>query len=331
MKMNILVSIIIPIFNVEQYLKRTVDSILNQTYKNIEIILVDDGSIDNSGIICDEYAKEDNRIKVFHKTNGGVSSARNLGITKATGDFICLVDSDDFIRDTYVEDLLKTVLKYKADIVICLFEYGKSDKFNLFLNKDIESVTLLNNIEALEYLYNKKLSGTMIVPWNKLYSKKLFENIKFPDDKIHEDEFIVPVLLYYANRIAIINKYDYYYFQSSGSIMRSEFNIKRLDAVEALEKRIKFFEDKNLIKLKNKTIGLYLHLLFVYICLLNEIENQNLKKYKILLINKFINIALHALTLNEVGINIKFQIIIFYLCPQLGIFLRKMCLSLRRK
>ena len=146
MQNNILVSVVVPVYNVEKYLSRCIDSISRQSYSNLQIILVDDGSKDNSAVICDEYSKKDTRISVIHKTNGGLSDARNVGIDNAKGDYICFIDSDDFVRETYVEDLLNAILKYNSDIAVCLFEKGNSDKFNE-VAKDILDDEFCSNIE----------------------------------------------------------------------------------------------------------------------------------------------------------------------------------------
>ena len=241
MQNNILVSVVVPVYNVEKYLSRCIDSISRQSYSNLQIILVDDGSKDNSSVICDEYSKKDTRISVIHKTNGGLSDARNVGIDNAKGDYICFIDSDDFVRETYVEDLLNAILKYNSDIAVCLFEKGNSDKFNDVVENNQQNEIVLNNIGALNKLYDEVLNVNMVVAWNKLYSKNLFYKIRFPVGKIHEDEFTTPKLLFEADKIVVINKKDYYYFQSPNSIMRSEFKINRLDALEAFEERINLF------------------------------------------------------------------------------------------
>lgn len=277
MQNNILVSVIVPVYNVEKYLVRCVDSILKQSYNNLQIILVDDGSNDKSALICDEYTKKDTRILVIHKNNGGLSEARNVGIDNAKGDYICFIDSDDFVRETYVKDLLSIILEYNADIAVCLFEKGNSDRFKDIIDENQPNIIVLNNIEALNKLYDEVLNVSMIVVWNKLYSKNLFNKIRFPIGKIHEDEFTMPKLLFEADKIVIINKKDYYYFQSPNSIMRSEFKINRLDALEAFEERINLFNKKGLNELANKALSAYIYILIRYICI---IDNLNDKKYQ---------------------------------------------------
>jgi len=316
-----LVSIIVPVYNVENYLARCIDSILKQSYNNLQIILVDDGSIDKSAVICDKYADRDSRILVIHKTNGGVSEARNIGIDNAKGDYICFIDSDDFVCETYVEDLLSVALKYNADISMCLFEKGNKDRFNDFTKENQVNIMVLTNLDALEKLYDKVLNVNMVVLWNKLYSTKLFDNIRFPVGKLHEDEFIIPKLLLRSNKI-IINKYNYYYFQSPNSIMRSDFKISRLDAIEAYEERIILLRQNNLGKLANKAFNVYIYLLITYICILDSSKNKKYREINVELMKKLKAKGKKAFTLNEVSIKLKMQMLIFYLSPKLLIFIR---------
>lgn len=327
LKNKILITIIVPVYNVEKYVSHCIESILRQTYDNLQILLVDDGSTDKSGLICDEYAEKDKRITVIHKTNRGLSDARNVGLDNAKGDYICFIDADDYVRETYVDDLLISALKHKADISVCLFEMGINDTFqNLYNNQFNE--TILSNLEALNKLYDNELSVNMIVSWNKLYSKELFNKIRFPISRIHEDEFITHQLLYNANRIVIINKYDYYYFQSPNSIIRSNFKLNRLDALTAFEERIKFFENKGLNGLKNKTYVKYSYLIIQFICILDELCNREFEDKKILLIKKLRKITQLILNLNEANFKLKIQVLIFYLCPKIGISVRKLYLKL---
>lgn len=328
MQNNILVSVVVPVYNVEKYLSRCIDSISRQSYSNLQIILVDDGSKDNSAVICDEYSKKDTRISVIHKTNGGLSDARNVGIDNAKGDYICFIDSDDFVRETYVEDLLNAILKYNADIAVCLFEKGNSDKFNDVVENKQQNEIILNNIGAVDKLYDEVLNVSMVVAWNKLYSKNLFYKIRFPVGKVHEDEFTTPKLLFGANKIVIINKKDYYYFQSPNSIMRSEFNINRFDALLALENRMQFFQSSGLDDLYNKTVYSYFNLIFNFIDIINE---QNIdKKYKLFLCNKAKNIMKIIMMNKFFKFKLRFFALIFCLFPNLALFMREKYLNKQR-
>ena len=182
------VSIIVPVYQVENYLHKCVDSILAQTFTDFELILVDDGSKDRSGQICDEYAEMDERVTVIHKENGGLSDARNHGMDRAAGNYVMLVDSDDYIAPTMVECLYQSILKENADIAACNFLYFFEDDRNQNFSTKIPSEVL----PGAEIFYNRKNDrsyGFWTVVWNKLYKSKVFGKLRFRVGKYHEDEF----------------------------------------------------------------------------------------------------------------------------------------------
>lgn len=231
---NTLVSIIIPVYKVEQYLKRCVDSILNQTYPTLEIILVDDGSPDNCPAICDEYAKKDKRIKVIHKENGGLSSARNAGLDIATGGYISFVDSDDWVNIQYIEKLLSLAIQDNADIVI-------AEHIKTFGNENVKQQSffhkIYNNKSALQTLYkNEHVSFT--VSWGKLYKRDILSKIRFPLQKFHEDTFTTYLIFYASKKIVYTNQILYYYLQRNDSITSSAHS---QDALESIEHQYTFF------------------------------------------------------------------------------------------
>lgn len=295
------ISVIVPIYNVEDYIKRCINSIINQAYKNLEIILVDDGSPDNSGKICEGYAAMDSRIKVIHKENGGLSSARNAGLDAASGDYIAFIDSDDFVRKDMFEILMHATETKQADIAQCgilitgeenhrLNEWGEEEhllnencsvepmlsaasKQNHSSSEDIK-ISVLSNIECLGKLYSESSMETVVV-WNKLYKSHLFKNIRFPVGKTHEDEFITYKLLYKAGCIACVNLKMYYYVQTKNSLMRSKFNVKELHYIEALEERENFFKEKALKRLFLKTeAALYRNLIDFYLKVYMHVEDN---------------------------------------------------------
>lgn len=233
--MKPLVSIIIPIYKVECYLHRCVDSIINQTYTNLEIILVDDGSPDSCPQICDEYASKDNRIVVIHKKNGGLSDARNTGLNICRGDYISFVDSDDWINEQYIEILLKTAITENADISI-----GENIKTNGNLSfKEKRNYTKsFSSEEALLYLF-KKNHTAFTISCGKIYKKSLFDNIRFPIGKFHEDEFTTYILYYNAKKIIYTSEILYYYYQRTGSIASTRHP---WDVLDYLEQRYIFFK-----------------------------------------------------------------------------------------
>ena len=183
-----LVSVIIPVYNTEKYLSRCIKSVLYSEYKNIEIILVDDGSIDSSGLICDSFAKEDDRIRVIHKSNGGLSSARNAGIDIAKGEYITFIDSDDYIHQKYIGYLLELLQMNKCNISQCELETGCNETFTNRRIRRKETVYTINNL-----FKDRKIK---IIACAKLYKSELFETIRFPLDRINEDEFVTYQLLY---------------------------------------------------------------------------------------------------------------------------------------
>ena len=236
-----LISVIIPIYKVENYLNRCVNSVVKQTYKNLEIILVDDGSPDNCPKLCDDWAKKDNRIRVIHKENGGLSDARNAGIDIATGRYICFVDSDDFIHSGYVEILFKNIEKEKADLAICSFE-------KVYGNAKVEE-SLDNKVTKVEGddIFKALLTGNnvdFVVAWSKLYKKELFNNLRFDVGRLHEDEFIVHKILLKCKKVVYTSAKLYYYQQRQDSIMGAEeFTSRNLDAFYAIEQRYNYFKD----------------------------------------------------------------------------------------
>lgn len=242
------VSVIVPIYKVEPYLKRAVASILHQTYHNLEIILVDDGSPDQCGKICDDYAKEDNRITVIHKENGGLSDARNAGLDAAHGEYIVFVDSDDFIAEDYVETLMRCLKKYDADVAMCSYAVTASVELDesIFKASRDETVEVCDRRELLNNLYdaNHKDATYFIVSWNKIYKASLWQDVRFPKGRIHEDEATTYKIYDRAQKGVYLHRPLYGYFTAPSSITRDRFNIKRLQWMDALDDRIAYFEDK---------------------------------------------------------------------------------------
>lgn len=271
---NPIISVIIPVYKVESYLHRCIDSILNQEYKNLEVILVNDGSPDNCGNICDEYAQQDNRIKVIHKENGGLSDARNTGLEIASGEYVAFIDSDDVIHPQMYTRLYNLIQKTGAEVAQC--EYVRFDKeLNLQTINESQTELVYTNIQALEAL----IENNKLVPpvWNKLYKRELFSNIRFPKGKIHEDEYTTYKLFYAANKIAYIDLPMYYYFINNSGIMRN-LNIEhKFHWIEAIEERNLFFQSCGLESLYQKSSEkLFFHLLKTrYIILRNKrVDNR---------------------------------------------------------
>ena len=316
-----LVSIIIPIYKVEQYLIDCIQSVCSQTYKNIEIILVDDGSPDNCGKICDDYAKRDKRISVIHKENGGLSDARNKGIDIARGDYITFVDSDDYVETTFIEELYNAIEKNNSDISICninvVDENGKK-----ISNLGFKDNIIVDGKQILKEICEQKNIVESIVAWNKMYSSKFFKQYKYPVGKIHEDEFLTYKILYQTKRVSVINKYLYNYRKNNQSIVGKEFNQQRLDLLEALSERLEFYKNNKEDYFYLMTLKIYLNqLIEYYIKTKKYIQNskiilQDLK-------NKYNIIYKEYIMMKDISVKAKAKAIIFKHCPNLIYNLKK--------
>lgn len=214
-----LISVIVPVYKVEKYLEKCIESIVNQSYSNLEIILVDDGSPDFCGKICDIYAERDSRIKVIHKKNGGLSTARNAALDIMQGDYVGFVDSDDYIDLKMYEYLFNHIIEYKADISIC--EFRKIYESNGEIQADnLETIQCLNNSQAMELLIGDEIIGSQ--PCNKLFKAELFENIRFPEGRVYEDIAIMHRVFSKANRVVCSSKMMYNYFIRENSTSYSQ-------------------------------------------------------------------------------------------------------------
>ena len=229
--MNPVISVIVPIYKVEEYLSRCIDSIINQTYKNLEIILVDDGSPDNCPKICDDYAKKDNRIKVIHKENGGLSDARNAGVRASTGEYIVFVDSDDWIELSMLDTLYNLLADNRCDVASCGIRMVWEDNRPSKLLFPFEGCHIL---EGTEYILDCLISNKYLVQtvWNKIYKANIIKNIDFPKGKINEDEYWSWQVIAKTNRVVCLDIALYNYAQRDGSIMRNS-NFNPMFALEA--------------------------------------------------------------------------------------------------
>ncbi|WP_180272735.1 glycosyltransferase family 2 protein [Konateibacter massiliensis] len=252
--MDKLISVVVPVYNVENYIRRCVDSILRQSYSNLEIILVDDESPDNCPNICDEYAKSDARLKVIHQKNAGLSGARNAGIEIAKGEFIAFVDSDDFLAEDFIETLYKAVADTDSDIAICKYEYVKDGCMTQSHKPGERQV--YSNIQTIENMYSPD-GAFFVVAWNKLYRRDLFTSIRYPKGRIHEDEATTHKLYYEAKQTVFVDRFLYGYFVDGESITRKKFNRNRLDWAWSVEQRLDFLEEKGLHNILPTAIRAY--------------------------------------------------------------------------
>lgn len=282
--MEDLISVIVPIYKVENYLPKCVESIRNQTYHNLEIILVDDGSPDHCGELCDKYASEDKRIKVIHKKNGGLSDARNAGIDIAKGAYIGFVDGDDYVHPQMYEFLHKGIKDKNAQISICKYQNVKEDEFvSLHCKNNVKWITLANDQEKFEYSLGEFTTVCFTVAWNKLYKAELFKEIRYPYGKIHEDEFTTYKTIELADRIVYTEEALYYYVQRQGSIMDNGFDKRSLYRLDAYQDRLVLYQQTNRYQWYEKILYLYRLFLLQWTELLIKTNKDNLvwlKPYK---------------------------------------------------
>lgn len=233
------VSVIIPVYNVEKYIEKCLETVIQQTYKNIEILIVDDGSMDNSINICSKYAKNDDRIKILTKENGGLSSARNYGLDNSTGDYILFIDSDDFISLNMVEDMLNAMIYEKADMVMC-------SVINCYNDIPIIKVVVEKKVYNREDALIEMLKGEKCGVWavNKLYKKELFKNARFKVGFTFEDSFIFMEILRECHKIVYINTCQYFYIHRKDSITTRAFDKRCYDVILAWEENNKIIEEE---------------------------------------------------------------------------------------
>jgi len=248
-----LISVIIPVYKVEQYLADCVDSVIAQSYKKLEIILVNDGSPDDCGWICDQYASQDPRVQVIHKANGGLSDARNAGLEKAKGEFIAFVDSDDIVHERFIELLYAKM--GGADMAFCDYQaVVDAVEANAFEN-DMDDGVILRRFSGNKVLSNmdnliRKESPIVTLAWNKLYKRRLWDTLRYPKGRIHEDEFVIHHLIFRCDRIHFLPAKLYYYRQRGDSIIGSTSRDLKAasDKIEAYLDRRDFFRAKRMRK-----------------------------------------------------------------------------------
>ena len=234
-----MISVIVPVYNVEKYLEECLDSIQNQTYSNIEIILVNDGSTDNSKEICEKYCKQDSRFLLINQENQGLSAARNKGVEISTGEYIVFVDSDDIIKTNYLEKLMQYMTE-DVDIVECIFTVKKME----FLEENIETTTIIfegDSNEAVKFFPNHTLNVNAVT---KLYRREIVEAVPYIDGVIFEDVYCGIGMLKYIRKIIKIDYKGYYYRQHQASIMHRTFTPKNLDIFTVSDKLIDLYSDR---------------------------------------------------------------------------------------
>ena len=234
-----LISVIVPVYDVEKYLPKCLDSLLAQTWRNLEIIVVNDGSPDGSWDIMQDYAARDSRIRLRRQKNGGLSAARNAGLELARGEWIGFMDSDDYAAPEMYETLYRAATEHDAQMAVCSLAYVTPDGTPLPRTSPITKDEVLTGREALQ-----RLSGPQnwyyVTVMNRLYRRSLFEDIRFPEGRLHEDEFTAHLFYWQCERIAMVKKGMYYYVQRSGSIMHTESVRNRVDGANGMMERADF-------------------------------------------------------------------------------------------
>lgn len=269
----ILVSVIVPVYNVEKYLDECINSICLQTYFNIEIIIIDDGSIDDSGKKCDEWAKKDKRIQVIHKQNGGLSDARNCGLELAKGEWFLFLDSDDYIEYGLVEKCLETVNRLSdAEIDIVFFGYTEFvDNCKINQIDEIKTPPLIKNSEDI---IREIIFGTQpVMVCTKLYKKRIWDNIRFPIGRIHEDDFVIMPTLKVARKICIMLEKMYFYRRRPDGLSRTMNEKEIRDKLEAYKERLDYIKDDE--ELLEQAVYQYLCTLMI-VYFQQSLENRKL-------------------------------------------------------
>ena len=251
------ISVIVPVYKVEPYLSRCVDSILAQTYRDFELILVDDGSPDRCGELCEEYARKDGRVHVIHQENGGLSAARNTGIdwawANSTSRWLAFVDSDDWVHPAFLQTLYTTAEQTLCKISACGFYHTQGEDIPLQTDFTVECLS------ADDYYCGNVHESATPTACNKLYKQSLFKNLRYPIGKLHEDEFTTYRAIYAAGKIGVTPARLYAYYQNPEGIMRSQWNPRRMHMLEAFEQQIAFAQETGNARLLSKTAEQYIY------------------------------------------------------------------------
>lgn len=274
------VSVIVPIYKVEKYLHRCVESILKQSFVDFELILVDDGSPDNCGKMCDEYAKSDNRIFVIHRRNGGLSAARNSGIDwslkNSNSEWITFIDSDDWIHPDYLMILLDCAKKFNTYVSLCNFSRVSDYSINSIIKENLKVRKYLTE----DFFINFNLNA--VIACGKLYNKNFFKNIRYPESKLHEDEFTTYKILFECKEVCFVDEKLYYYFINetgiTGGTILGEWRPSRMDFIEAIQERLVYFKERNINSVYMWQLKQYLYYLCEYCKILSKTGNQEYKK-----------------------------------------------------
>lgn len=316
-----LISVIIPVYNVEKYLHRCLDSVIAQTYQNLEIICVDDGSIDDSGKICDQYAVRDARIKVIHQENQGLSAARNRGLDAAEGEYIAFVDSDDYILEDMYKKMLDKLLNYNVDLCVCQWQYEFSDGRQVVKRKNMDP-TIYGRKASLEfarflYMGNYE-NGVVVAAWNKLYRRVLLDKIRF-EGRIHEDEAFCGRIMAKNISVYVMEEQFYVYAQNGDSLTNKPFSANKFFFLDVLAERRELFKSDAFIRQETELLYCNMYIEYCLRARKDGVAVSHPERYRQIFQKMFSSLR------REGKANIKFRLrmMLFSFSPSLYRFITK--------
>lgn len=316
-----LISVIIPVYNVEKYLHRCLDSVIAQTYQNLEIICVDDGSIDESGRICDQYAVRDARIKVIHQENQGLSAARNRDLDAAEGEYIAFVDSDDYILEGMYKKMLDKLLDYSVDLCVCQWQYEFSDGRQVVKKKNIDPTIYgcKTSLEFARFLYRGNYeNGVVVAAWNKLYRRALLDKIRF-EGRIHEDEAFCGRIMAKNISVYVMEEQFYVYAQNGDSLTNKPFSANKFFFLDALAERRELFKSDAFIRQETELLYCNMYIEYCLRARKDGVAVSHPERYRQIFQKMFSSLR------REGKANIKFRLrmMLFSFSPSLYRFITK--------
>lgn len=316
-----LISVIIPVYNVEKYLHRCLDSVIAQTYQNIEIICVDDGSIDESGRICDQYAVRDAHIKVIHQENQGLSAARNRGLDAAEGEYIAFVDSDDYILEDMYKRMLDKLLNYNVDLCVCQWQYEFSDGRQVVKKKNIDPTIYgrKTSLEFARFLYRGNYeNGVVVAAWNKLYRRALLDTIHF-EGRIHEDDAFNGRIMAKNISVYVMEEQFYVYAQNGDSLTNKPFSANKFFFLDVLAERRELFKSDAFIRQETELLYCNMYIEYCLRARKDGVAVSHPERYRQIFRKMFSSLR------REGKANIKFRLrmMLFSFSPSLYRFITK--------
>ena len=319
--MTPLISVIIPVYNVEKYLRRCLDSVIVQTYRNLEIICVDDGSVDESGKICDQYAVRDARIKVIHQENQGLSAARNRGLDAADGEYIAFVDIDDYILEDMYKKMLDKLLNYNVDLCVCQWQYEFSDGRQVVKKKNIDPTIYgrKTSLEFARFLYRGNYeNGVVVAAWNKLYRRALLDTIHF-EGRIHEDDAFNGRIMAKNISVYVMEEQFYVYAQNGDSLTNKPFSANKFFFLDVLAERRELFKSDAFIRQETELLYCNMYIEYCLRARKDGVAVSHPERYRQIFRKMFSSLR------REGKANIKFRLrmMLFSFSPSLYRFITK--------